>query len=137
MSRAKEKLTSTHPDKVVPSHHPPAYLEQYVNIIKNGDTDALEKLLSDDIAVMADGGSKVKVIRDVTIGRSAASDLLFFVYHTFQKRQTIKLSEMNHQPALLYYQNGKLLNCQVFELMEHKICSIYTILDPEKLALLP
>ncbi|WP_222931543.1 hypothetical protein, partial [Xanthovirga aplysinae] len=91
------------------------------------------KMLSDEISLTADGGGKVKVVRELTIGKSATLDLLFFVFQTYQKLQTVKITQVNHQPALLFYEDNRLVNCQVFELEGEKIKRVFSILDPEKL----
>ena len=140
LSRAKNKLDSykqayaLFPTAAAPS----SYLENYIRVIKTGDTKALVKLLSEDISVAADGGDKVQVIRALTFGKLAASNLLVFVYKTFQKSQTIRLRMVNHQPALLFYQDDELVTCQVFDLEKNtlKIKHIYSVLDTDKLKML-
>ena len=137
LSRAKSKLAGQKKtyDLFSPVNVPKSYMENYIDTIKSGDTAALEKLLSKDISIAADGGDEVKVIRALTVGKKAASNLLFFVYEKFHKSQAMKLSKVNRQPAILFYEDGKLVNCQVFELGEDnkKIRQIFTVLDPLKL----
>ncbi len=137
LSRAKNKLDDTKSEYrlFARSNVSPAYLENYINIIKSGDTKALEKLLSRDISISADGGGKIKVVSELTIGKFPTSELLFFVYQKFQESQTIQFATVNHQPALLFFQGHQLVNCQVFDLEDNgiKIRSIYSILDPDKL----
>ena len=135
LSRAKGKLffgkqedNPNAPPKVLSS-----YMKNYIQAIKNGDTETLEKMLADDISLAADGGSKIKVVRELTVGKADTSELLFYVYRTFQRLQTITLSWVNHQPALLFYKNDKLAACQVFDIKNHKINHIYAVLDPRKL----
>jgi RNA polymerase sigma factor (sigma-70 family) len=110
-------------------------LHKYINIIKNGDVSALEQMLSADIRVKADGGGKIKVVSELTIGIKAAIDLILYVYQTYQKSFTVEFSMLNHQPALLFYNDGELINCQIFELEKHndKIRKIYSVVDPAKL----
>jgi len=108
-------------------------MNEYINVIKNGDVKRLEEMLAKDISLKADGGGKISVVRELTIGKSATLDLLFYVFQTYQVLQTIKISEINHQPALLFYQNDVLVNCQVFELEGENIRRIFSILAPNKL----
>ncbi len=135
LSRAKSKLdTSKEKIDEVPLSAS-AYLENYINVIKNGDTKALEKMLSEEILVTADGGGKVNVVREITAGIQATSDLLFYLYNTYQKLFEIRHLTINHQPALLFYKDDKLINCQVFEFEadSKKIRRIYSVVDPDKL----
>lgn len=137
LSRAKKSLeginTTLYPSYPIATD----FLNNYIDIIKNGNVDALEKLLSEDILVKTDGGGKIAIVSELTIGIKATIDLMMYVYETYQKSFVIKSSTVNHQPALLFYNEGKLINCQVFELEKDgkKIKNIYSIVDPEKLKL--
>ncbi len=42
--------------------------------------------------------------------------LLTFAFHTYQSTSTIKVTEINHQPAFLFYNEGKLVSCEVFDI---------------------
>jgi len=134
LSRAKTKLANYKADNNINySSNISSYMENYIQIIKNGDLKCLEKMLSEDISLRADGGENIKVVRELTIGRTATLDLLFYVFKTHQELLSVKISEINHQPALLFYKDDTLINCQVFELEENKIRHIFSIIDPNKL----
>lgn len=134
LSRAKNKLGAMdNSSPIKPSPVSEAYMNNYIDSIKNGDVKRLEKMLSEEIALAADGGGEIKVVRELTQGIRDALKLLLFVFKTYQKEQTIKISQMNHQPALLFYENGVLVNCQVFDVEKNKIKQIYTQLAPKKL----
>lgn len=90
-------------------------LEGYIRAIKNGDVKSLEKMLSEDISLAADGGGQVNVVRELTLGRDMTLDLLFYVFQTYQEMLTIRIAQINHQPALLFYKGRNLINCQIFE----------------------
>jgi RNA polymerase sigma factor (sigma-70 family) len=112
----------------------PAFLKAYVDVIRNGDAPGLKRMLSDEIIVKTDGGT-VNIVNPVTQGIEQVMQLMLHVYQKYQKRFSVELSQVNHQPALLYYDNGVLLNCQVFELSDDgsHIDGIYSIVDPLKL----
>ncbi|WP_299531238.1 sigma-70 family RNA polymerase sigma factor [Ulvibacterium sp.] len=112
---------------------PAADMENYIHAIKTGDVKHLGEMLSEDVALSADGGADIKVIREVTTGKMATSNLLFYVFQTYQKSLSIEISEVNHQPALLFYEGDSLINCQVFEFENNKIRNIYAVIDPNKL----
>lgn len=136
LSRAKGKLKGLKKENEYTTiSNISSYMQGYINVIKNGDIKTLEKMLSEDVSLAADGGGKVSVVRELTTGRAATSDLILFVYKTYQLSQTVKIAEMNHQPALLFYEGNVLVNCQVFELDKNKfqIRNIYSVLDPDKL----
>ncbi|MDN5203642.1 sigma-70 family RNA polymerase sigma factor [Fulvivirgaceae bacterium BMA10] len=135
LSRAKEKLHKSK-QALYPSKGKKAFqqMENFVDAIRNGDTKNLEHLLSNDIMVVADGGTKVQVVRDITTGKKASINLLLYVFDKFLKSQSVRYTEINHQPAILYYEGKTLISCQVFSMnAEYKICKISAIVDPDKL----
>lgn len=133
LSRAKTKLANHKADSTKNHFHNILPIENYIQIIKNGDVTALEELLSKDVLLAADGGKNIKVVRELTTGITATSKLLLYVHRAFLTGLKFRISYVNHQPAILFYQNEILYNCQVFELEEMKIKSIYSIVDPKKL----
>lgn len=134
LSRAKIKLEAVRKTNVKRSFANTLPLENYVNAIKNGDIKHLETLLVKDIAVMVDGGA-MSIVSAFESGIRDVIQLMTYVYTTYQTKTEIKISSVNHQPALLFYQDGLLINCQVFEFEEDTalIAGIYSIVDPEKL----
>ncbi|UII81614.1 sigma-70 family RNA polymerase sigma factor [Flagellimonas sp. CMM7] len=134
LSRAKAKLTNhtIDCDRGRPSDSS-SYMDNYVQTIKNGDVRRLEKMLSEDILLYADGGEDIKVVRELTIGKKATIDLLLYVFKTYQKSLSIKTTEINHQPALLFFKDKTLINCQVFDLKGDKTHRIFSVIDPNKL----
>nr|WP_299074317.1 sigma-70 family RNA polymerase sigma factor [uncultured Allomuricauda sp.] len=134
LSRARLKLdTNKEVNLSITSNTPMSYLKEYVESIKSGDVKRLEAMLSQDIVLTADGGGEIKVVRELTQGIKATIKLLLFVFKTYQQKNTIKIAQINHQPALLYFENSTLVNCQIFEIKEGKIFNIYTQLAPGKL----
>jgi RNA polymerase sigma factor (sigma-70 family) len=112
----------------------PEILEKYVSAIRGRDTRALENVLSQDIAFFADGGDKINVVKKMATGQNDVAALLTFVFEKYQSTYTIVPTEINYQPALLYYRNDKLVTCQIFGISaDDKIFQINSVLDPEKL----
>ena len=137
LSRAKTKLgNSVSQDRLTTEETiAPGYLERYIDVIRNRDIDELIKLLSDDITVASDGGGKVQAMRKLVTGKNRASKALFGLYHKFQKSLSAVFTMVNHQPAILFYFQGTLVTCQIYNVNEHdsKIHEVSSILDPDKL----
>ncbi len=133
LSRAKTKLNTDHNTNSKTYQPDTSQLRHYIEAMKSGDVTTLEKLLSRDILLAADGGDNVKVVKALTTGKADVSKLLLYVFRAFLNGLEIKICAVNHQPAILYYKNGDLNNCQVFELEKQKIKGIYSIVDPLKL----
>ncbi|MEJ1238383.1 sigma-70 family RNA polymerase sigma factor [Chryseolinea sp. T2] len=131
-SRAKNELrksqnftTSTAPD--------PRILQDYIRNIQNGDTQALATMLSKEITVKTDGGH-IKIVSPLVTGSQAVTDLMLYVYNNYQRSLSIRFGNINHQPALLFYDGDALVNCQVFEIDPNgTIKGIFSVVDPDKL----
>ena len=135
LSRARKKLADLNTNNSTSTPQSQSeFLTRYLEVIGKGNVKALEALLSQDITVTADGGGKVQVVRELTIGREAASELLQFVYHSFQAKQRVEIGQLNHQPALLFFQKNQLSSCQVFDIQDGVVKHIYAVVDPEKLS---
>ena len=132
LSRANKILTDF--DKTPNPSGSEEILQDYIKHIKEGNVRELEKLLANDVRVQTDGG-KVSIVSELVTGIKATIDLMLYVYDTYQKSFVIVSSTVNHQPALLFYKDRVLVNCQVFDIEKDssKIRNIYSIVDPEKL----
>jgi RNA polymerase sigma-70 factor (ECF subfamily) len=133
LSRAKIKLNNSKTKNNSIQKNETQKLKLYIEAMQNGNMSALEKLLSKDILLAADGGKNIKVVRELTSGITNTSKLLLYVYRAFLTGLEIKNTSINHQPAILFYQNDVLKNCQIFEIEKNKIINIYSIVDPNKL----
>jgi RNA polymerase sigma factor (sigma-70 family) len=134
LSRAKEQLRSG--DTVTSKKVSSAYVDNFINVIHSTDMQALEKLLNEDIVLVSDGGGKVPASLKPVEGKEYVIKFLLGVYNKFYRSQRIEKTFINHQPALLYFINDELTNCQVFSLSEGKIKNIYFIRNPDKLKML-
>lgn len=134
LTRAKKKLKLRKPEITTSSAKDRKYLEEYVNAIRKGDVKTLEQMLSDEVQVLADAGNKLQAIAELTSGIENTIKLMTYVYENHQQDLEIKIEEINHQSALLFYRGTTLINCQIFELNPNgKITSIFSVVDPDKL----
>lgn len=134
LSRAKKALEKTDTDLQPSSIPHPSLLQKYMGLIKDGNVVELEKILSADMMVKTDGGT-VSIVSGYMAGVQESIHLMLHVYNAYQKDFEIVESVVNHQPALLFYDNKQLVNCQVFEFEKDgaKIKAIYSVVDPAKL----
>ncbi len=134
LKRAKKKLKLRKPNIITSSKKDRKYLEKYVETIRKGDVKTLEQMLSGEVQVLADGGSKLNVVAQMTSGIENTVKLMTYLYEYYQKDFEIKIEEINHQSALLFYKGTTLINCQIFELnVDGKIANIFSVVDPDKL----
>ncbi|WP_295129091.1 sigma-70 family RNA polymerase sigma factor [uncultured Chitinophaga sp.] len=136
LNRAKAKLEQSRQPRVLPRKDDGFQLiEKYIAAIQSGDAARLEQLLTADVSFYADGGPNLKLVMRHCEGAGKVAGLLQYVYKTFQTNYTTQMAVINHQPAILYYENGQLKVCQVLEMEGNMIRQVLTVLDPEKLKL--
>lgn len=134
LTRAKKKLKFRKSKITTSSAENRKYLEKYVETIRKGDVKTLEQLLSDEIKVLADAGSRLQAVAELTFGIANTVKLMTYIFECYQRDLEIKIEEINHQYALLFYRGTILINCQVFELNPYgKIAAIFSVVDPDKL----
>jgi RNA polymerase sigma-70 factor (ECF subfamily) len=134
LSRARTKLAQSSKSSGASSKLPSEkFLERYITAITERNTKSLENILSEDITYFADGGGKINLVKDKCHGVTEVADLLITVYHKFQTTQSFVETEINHQPALLFYEGPQLKACQIFTISGDRIRQIHTIVDPDKL----
>ncbi|WP_160717302.1 sigma-70 family RNA polymerase sigma factor [Chitinophaga solisilvae] len=137
LSRAKARLFKPEekPEVSVRNERTNAMLQNYIDAIRGRNLEKLGSLLAADIAFYADGGGKVNVFRKVCTGASEVADLLTHIYFTYQTKANIVVKEINHQPAMLFYNGDTLVACTVFDIApeDGKILQISAVVDPGKL----
>ena len=109
-------------------------LQKYQEVLGEANISELEELLIADIKLTADGGKNIQVVKAVEIGISSTIRLLTFIQQQFLYNKRFSFHNFNHQPAICYWDNNQLYNCQILEIGEDgKIRNIYSIVDPLKL----
>lgn len=131
LSRARSKLQA--PSAPAPQRQQHTFLQKYLQVIRQGDTARLEKLLNEDITAISDGGGKVAAAQKPVYGAADVAALLLGMYGKFYHAARVEEGTVNHQPALFYYVNGQLMNCQVFLLKDDGISGVYFVRNPDKL----
>lgn len=134
-ARAKVRKTDQKPSDIQGSAAYQDQIERYIEAIRSRDTEKLQSMLANDIALYVDGGDEVNVVQRICRGRPEVSDLLIFAYHKFQRSQSLRFTEINHQPALVFFEEDEVKACQVYHFDENRqtIRRICNILDPKKL----
>lgn len=134
LSRAKDQLqTAPQVSRQTISRN---YLEKFLKILQTGDTIELENLLTEDIRVISDGGGKAVAFMNQITGRKNVTSLLKGLFQKFYGKAEIKVGFVNQERALFYYENGKIVTCQVLSIRNEVITDIYFMRNPEKLRLL-
>jgi RNA polymerase sigma factor (sigma-70 family) len=135
LSRARTRLNESKQPATSRNAVPSGLLHNYIHAIRSRDTQTLENLLSRDVTFYADGGSKMNVVKKISIGLHEVAELLLYIYEKYDAGFTVVESEINHQPAFLYYNDTVLVACQILSISaaDGKIFQISNVVDPDKL----
>lgn len=131
LSRAKSKLREPAPP--TDSSISTDYISKYLELIRAGDTSRLEQLLHKDIVVVSDGGGKAVAFRNPIVGIPNSIKLLMAIEHKYYADFRMERKEMNHQPALFYYEGDKLVTVMIFNIENGQLANTYFMRNPDKL----
>lgn len=134
LSRARKELQNETINEVVKT--PTECLDKYMEVIRSRDIKKLEQLLSNEIVLVSDGGGKAKAALNPLIGVENAALFLSGIFNKFYYDRKFEFGEVNHHPAIFFYESGQLVNCQIFEFRNGLILRVYMMRNPDKLAVL-
>jgi RNA polymerase sigma-70 factor (TIGR02957 family) len=104
---------------------------------ENGDFDALEALLAEDVELHGDGGGMAPAIKHPVFGRKRVAQMLgSWLRLGFEKIGGVELrsATINGQPGAEYRDaDGKLIGVMSLDIADGKVQAIRSIVNPEKL----
>jgi RNA polymerase sigma-70 factor (TIGR02957 family) len=103
---------------------------------ENGDFDSLESLLAEDVELHGDGGGKVPAIKQPAFGRAKVARMLRNWWSLTSRMGGIQITPtvINGQPGAEYLDaDGKLLGVMSLDIVDGRIRTIRSIVNPEKL----
>jgi RNA polymerase sigma-70 factor (ECF subfamily) len=131
-SRAKKSLVARRP-RFATSHEEQRRLtEEFLRAAGAGDMEGLTNLLAEDVTIWSDGGGKVNAALNPIVGRDKVLRFMFGPAGQ-QLAESIRLGEVNGQPALIGDSREGLPVVVVPEFREGKLAAFRAILNPDKL----
>ena len=108
-------------------------VEQFLQAWTEGDLPGLLKLMATDVTLLSDGGGKVvaalkPLYGDIKVARFLIAIRRHKVLPTF----TSRLTQVNGQ-SVVNYADGCLHSTMTFEMSSDRLCSIFAVVNPEKL----
>jgi hypothetical protein len=102
----------------------------------DGDLDALEALLAEDVVLHGDGGGKVPALARSLHGRKRVARTLLAWARQGRKRAggSFRAVEVNGQPgALGLDRDGLIMNVMALDIADGRVQSVRSIVNPDKL----
>lgn len=131
--RATERVQQERPRYEVDRGAQHRLLEKFVHAARNSDRDAMKSLLADDVQVVGDGGGKVPAFLHILRGAERITNLYWAVALRLKEKVVYRIAQINGEPGLLRYIDGKLESAQAVVIDGERIVAIYAIRNPDKL----
>jgi len=101
--------------------------------VSAGDEETVLSMFAEDATLTSDGGSKVNAARKVVLGRQRIARLFLVLDRKLSGRMTRSIVNINGEPGLVTYLDGKPLSATSFEMDGERIAALYHVLNPDKL----
>lgn len=135
--RASERLQQERPRFDVPRDVHRRVVERFMNAARSGQTEAIRALLADDVQLVGDGGGKVPSFMEILRGAHRIASLYGELWKRHPDRVVYRMAQVNGEPGLLRYVEGRLESAQAFVTDGERIVAIYAVRNPDKLAGIP
>jgi RNA polymerase sigma-70 factor (ECF subfamily) len=135
LSRAKQHVGAMRPRFKISQSKKKDLLERFFKATSSGDIEGLVALLASDVVLHSDGGGKgvaalnlIQGVDNVVRGAIGAFQRLV------PKNLEIRWTEVNGDPGIVSYLNGKPYSVLTFDAGEDGIYAVYVVTNPDKLA---
>jgi RNA polymerase sigma-70 factor, ECF subfamily len=135
--RSQERVRQQRPRFAVPKDVHRELLTRFMQAAGSGDRAAMKALLSEDVEIIADGGGKVSSFLRILRGAGRIAGVYWSLEHKFPKLVTYRHAQVNGEPGLLRYVDGKLESAQSFVIDDDRIVAIFIMRNPDKLVSIP
>jgi RNA polymerase sigma-70 factor (ECF subfamily) len=138
LSRARQHVAAMRPRFKTSQRKKTDLLERFLKATSSGDLEGLVALLSRDVVLHSDGGGKAVAAPNLIRGADkVARGALGTLKKLMPKNLVTRLAQVNGEPGIVSYLNGKPYSVLTFDASEGHIQTIYVVTNPEKLARLP
>jgi RNA polymerase sigma-70 factor, ECF subfamily len=138
LSRARQHVAAMRPRFKTSQRKKTDLLERFLKATSSGDLEGLVALLSRDVVLHSDGGGKAVAAPNLIRGADkVARGALGTLKKLMPKNLVTRLAQVNGEPGIVSYLNGKPYSVLTFDASEGHIKTIYVVTNPEKLARLP
>lgn len=133
LRRAKQHLATERHRFPVSRPQQEQITAQFLDASTKGDLQDLLLLLAKDVTFCSDGGGKVVAALKPIHGAGKVARMLLAIRRKWLVNVVSRLVEINGQPGIIQYLNGKIHSAITLEIVDGRIQSIYSVRNPEKL----
>lgn len=118
----------------IPAGHARELVERFLKAARDGDIEALERMLTADVTATADGGGAINAARRPVHGANHVARYLAGLLRWEVPGMQLLVEEVNGAPAVVARVDGAPLLVVGIEVAEGAVAALRLIVNPEKLA---
>lgn len=131
-SRAKQKISSVEGESLNYEENV-LIINRFTEAFQMQKIDVLLELISENVTLFSDGGGKVTAAIRPIVSFSNVTSLLYGIIKKAPKDFYFEVKNVNYQPAIVIYMNGKIQSILSFYISNEKIVEMYITMNPNKL----
>ncbi|MGW7253599.1 RNA polymerase sigma-70 factor [Streptomyces sp. NPDC054834] len=133
--RARRHMDAGRPRFEADRRERDALAGRFLEAFRDGDVDGLRELLAADVHMVGDGGGKAPQFADRITGIEDVARVLASLVSPFaQIGGVVQPHEVNGRPGAVFRdRDGKVINIWTLEILDGRIQTIRTVLNPDKL----
>ncbi|MFC5214395.1 RNA polymerase sigma-70 factor [Streptomyces coerulescens] len=133
--RARRHMAAGRPRFAADRQERQELASRFFEALKDGDVGALRNLLAADAQLVGDGGGKAPQLARAVVGAENVARLLASVVPRLARVEvSFEPHEINGQPGAVYRdRDGRVLQTLVLDVLDGRIQTIRTVLNPDKL----
>ena len=132
--RASERVQASRPRFAVSPESHRRLVQAFADAAGRGDIDGMRALLTEQAALVGDGGGKVPSFGFVLRGARRLAMVYFALNRRFDGQVDYRVVRVNGEPGLARFVAGALESVQAFEFEGDRIAAIHVQRNPDKLA---
>lgn len=108
--------------------------QRFAQAAASGDAAAFAGLLAQDAMIWSDGGGKARAALNVIHGADRCARFFAGIAGKQPAGQQSRFCHVNGQPGFVVYQQGQPVSVFSFGIEQDRICAIFVVRNPDKLA---
>lgn len=138
LRRARQHLKQGRPRFDASPKQQEELLQKFLQANSRGDMEGLLALISQEIVLYADGGGKATAVPNPIYGAENVVRFLEGARRKFLPAALVRqVSQINGTPGVVSYLHGQPHSVLILNFEDGRICNIYIVSNPDKLARLP
>ncbi|CAM5551392.1 RNA polymerase sigma-70 factor [Streptomyces canus] len=135
VSRARRHMAAGRPRFEADREEREELASRFFDALREGDVDGLRGLLAADVSMVGDGGGRAPQLARAVAGAQNVARLLGSVFPRMARIEvTFEPHELNGQPGAIFYdRDGKVLHTLALDILDGRIQTIRTVINPDKL----